>query len=263
MPIYYEQVINSIEETKFHTIDYQVMKDAFNLHNECGRFANEILYKKELAKRCFQAGFEVRSEFPITLDFMGFVKIYRIDLLINNSVIFELKATNGICDLDRIQTINYILFANLNHAKIINFGTPSIETEFVSSSLNYKERLKCNFRIINKNKILSKVSEIVIAIVSDIGGFLGLEVYKEILFFLLGGKNKLLQYIDIIIDGKVICQQKFYTLDNITAIHISAIRENYENYKKHIYKLIRHTRLKDIVWVNFNKRDIFIERICQ
>ena len=43
-----------------------------------------------------------------------------------------------------MQLINYLLLANISHGKLINFRTSSVEYEFVSSSLTFKDRMNYN-----------------------------------------------------------------------------------------------------------------------
>ncbi len=261
MSILCKEKIIRIDQSEFDKLNYDIMKYSFELHNQLGCFGKEIVYKKELANICNSNGLEVKTEVPITVALNEFSKTYYIDALINDSVILELKATSGIAKQDRVQAINYLLLTNLKHGKIINFGSSSVEDEFVSTKLSFKNRKVESFDVINSNNLVEEIVEIVKSIIDDWGMFLSLELYKEAIFFFLGSKKQLLRNVDIIINKQVIAQQKMYLLDDETAIHISCIKKDFDYYRKHIYKLIKHTNLSQAVWINFNNKKVLIETI--
>lgn len=77
MPIIHSVWIKAISEEEFHVLDYKVMGLAFSIQRELGRFWNEMIYQKELAYRCQQAGFEhVATEVPIRVSYQDFNKFY-------------------------------------------------------------------------------------------------------------------------------------------------------------------------------------------
>ncbi len=149
MSILCKEKIVRIDQNEFDKLNYDIMKYSFELHNQLGCFGKEIVYKKELANICNSNGLKVKTEVPITVALKNFSKTYYIDALINDSVILELKATDGIAKQDRVQAINYLLLANLKHGKIINFGYSSVEDEFVSTKLS--QAVWINF---NNKKVL-------------------------------------------------------------------------------------------------------------
>ncbi len=85
-----------VQEKVFNEIDYSVMKQAFDAHNGLGRFYNEDIYRDELARLCRTAGFDVETEVPVKVIHKGFSKVYLLDILVNRSVIYELKAVRGL-----------------------------------------------------------------------------------------------------------------------------------------------------------------------
>ena len=100
-----QQVISSNE---FHTIDKIVMRYAFDIQNEFGRFCTEKIYQVELARRCADSGrfAIVETEVPLCIFYGDFIKTYQADLIINNAVIYELKATECFSSSNDAQLLN-------------------------------------------------------------------------------------------------------------------------------------------------------------
>ena len=125
-----------VSDDEFREIDFQTMGHAFNIQNEMGRFWSEEIYQKELAYRCQEDGFEkIDIEEPIKVSFKDFTKTYFIDLLINDSMIYELKAVDALTGEHTNQALNYLFLCGLNHGKLINMRSPVVKSEFVSTRL--------------------------------------------------------------------------------------------------------------------------------
>lgn len=140
MPILFNQPIKQLSEQEFHNLDFQMMRFAFNTHNRLGRFYDEKIYQNELISLCAEAGLEIATQVMIKLTHHSFCKHLFIDLLIENGGIYELKASNAIVASHRVQVLGYLFLAGIQHGKIINFRPPSVEHEFVSTSLTHAER---------------------------------------------------------------------------------------------------------------------------
>ncbi len=119
-----------IAQNEFGEIAFAVMEHVFAIHNEFGRFFDEQIYKRELAARTSDAVLEA----PITVSFDSFSKTYYLDVLVKAGGLFEFKASDGIHPRHRGQTINYLLLADLEHAKLVNLRPEVVQHEFVNCS---------------------------------------------------------------------------------------------------------------------------------
>jgi len=54
--------------------------------------ADEIVYQRDFANRLQDAGFQTSLEVPVTATFKTFCKPYSLDLVVNNQIVYELKA---------------------------------------------------------------------------------------------------------------------------------------------------------------------------
>jgi GxxExxY protein len=54
--------------------------------------------------------------------------IYRLDLVIDDKIILELKAVSTLMDVHRQQLLSYLKATNLRLGILINFGTKKVES---------------------------------------------------------------------------------------------------------------------------------------
>ncbi len=256
MSVEYKKKLIRIDQKEFNELDYYVVKHAFSIHNEFGRFCDEVIYKKELALLLKKQGFDVQLEVPVYCNYKDYTKIYYLDLVVNNKIIYELKTVADLNKYHKTQLINYLLLTNLKHGNLLNFRSSSVEKEFVSTTLDLKKRKE--FTITGDNTPLNNLLN---SLLKEWGAYLDIDLYKEAIIFFLGGKDKTVSTVDILKENEVVGKQQMTTLNKNTAFHLSPIKNDYKNYEKHICKLLSHTSLTNIIWVNFDNNNIQIKNI--
>jgi len=96
---------------------------AIQVHRRLGPGLLESAYRACLAYELRKSGFEVIEEKPIPIVYDE-VKLecgFRADLLVNQSVIVELKAKAAIHPVDIAQTLSHLKLMNLQVGLLINF----------------------------------------------------------------------------------------------------------------------------------------------
>lgn len=78
-------------QKSFHALDKAVMWHAFDLQNSLGRLCDEQIYQNELALRCGDAGIQCLREVELCAWHKSFEKSFYIDLLVEQSSVYELK----------------------------------------------------------------------------------------------------------------------------------------------------------------------------
>ena len=259
MPIECSEEIILKDQEEFHAIDNKIMKLAFDIHNEYGRFYDEQIYHKQLKLYAENSGLNAKSEVPVKVTHKDFSKYYYLDLLIEHGVIYELKAVTALNNTHEQQLINYLLLTGLHHGKLINFRASSVEKQFCSNQIS--KELRREFEIDSRewenntpNGILCK--KILIDLLKDWGVFLDFNLYKEALVHFLGGRDNLIRRVDILNGSTVIGQQKAIMLNDHTVMHISGIPGTLKHYKKHILRFLEHTNMATVQWINFDKQNI-------
>jgi len=97
---------------------------AIRVHTELGPGLLESAYQQCLAYEIEEAGLKVEREKPMPLIYKN-VKMdcgYRIDLLVEDRVIVELKAVEELTDAHIAQTLTYLKLANEKVGLLINFN---------------------------------------------------------------------------------------------------------------------------------------------
>jgi GxxExxY protein len=264
MNIFTKNKIERISQDEFNSIDEVIMRFAFELHNDMGRFYNEKIYHKELSFVAEKAGFSVQNEVEIAVRHKTFLKKYYIDMLVNNSCIYELKAVEKLMGIHQKQLINYLLLTNIAHSKLINFRPPSVEYRFVSTSLNVKERKNYAINtthLENNDKNSTLIVDIICELLGSWGAFLDLDLYHDAVVHFLGGEEKVIVSVDILRNNRVIGQERMYKFDENRAFHFSALIKNLKSYETSIRRILNHTKLDSIQWINFNKGNIMFKTV--
>ena len=97
---------------------------AIEVHKALGPGLLESAYKECLFYKIKQAGFVVEKEKPMPLVF-GEVKLdcgYRIDILVENKLVIELKAVEALNDVHLAQILTYLKLGNFKLGLLINFN---------------------------------------------------------------------------------------------------------------------------------------------
>ncbi|MEY4877203.1 MAG: hypothetical protein RL708_2352 [Bacteroidota bacterium] len=105
-------------------ISTRVIGLAIELHKVLGPGLLESAYKECLFYKINKAGLYVEKEKPMPLIFEE-VKLdcgYRIDLLIENKVVIELKSVEALSDVHLAQTLTYMKLGNYKLGLLINFN---------------------------------------------------------------------------------------------------------------------------------------------
>ncbi len=105
-------------------ISYTIIGAAINLHKAIGPGLLESAYEKALAYDLKEIGLDVKQQVPMPFIYKGVNQDvgYRIDLLIENKVIIEIKSIENIAPVHYAQTLTYLRLSGLKLALLINFN---------------------------------------------------------------------------------------------------------------------------------------------
>lgn len=111
---------------KHSTITNTIIGCAIEIHKTLGPGLLESAYEECLSYELIQNGLNVERQKPIPVVYKD-VKLecgYRLDLLVNNCVIIELKAVDSILPVHEAQLLTYLNFAKIEVGLLINFNVP-------------------------------------------------------------------------------------------------------------------------------------------
>ena len=82
----------------------------------------ENVYKKAFVQELKLRVIECREEVEVDIFYKGInVGIYKIDLLVDNRLIVELKATTDVSRVHSVQLVNYLSATGIDNGLLINF----------------------------------------------------------------------------------------------------------------------------------------------
>jgi GxxExxY protein len=97
------------------------------VHRALGPGFLESIYRNALSRELLLRGLSTNAEFEVHVKYKDFiVGRHRIDLLVEERVIVELKATHGMAEIHFSQALSYMKATNLPISLIINFGESSL-----------------------------------------------------------------------------------------------------------------------------------------
>ena len=111
------------------SIGKAIVNAAYIIHKELSPGLLERVYEVCMAHELKKAGFDVKRQvdIPICYDGIEFDDGLRLDLLVNNLAIAELKAVDLVNPLWAAQIISHLKLTKLNLGYLINFNVPLIK----------------------------------------------------------------------------------------------------------------------------------------
>lgn len=106
-------------------ISHRIIGAAIEVHKELGPGLLESSYETCLAYELKQLGFNVKTQIALPVVYKG-VKLsagYRIDILVENNVIIEVKAVDMLADIHTAQLLTYLKLKELKLGLLINFNS--------------------------------------------------------------------------------------------------------------------------------------------
>ncbi|MBK9152004.1 MAG: GxxExxY protein [Saprospiraceae bacterium] len=106
-------------------ISYKIIGAAMEMHKTLGPGLLESVYENALAYDLKELGLEVKTQVPMPLVYKEVKQDigYRIDLLVENSVIVEIKSVETLAPVHYAQTLTYLKLSDKKLALLINFNT--------------------------------------------------------------------------------------------------------------------------------------------
>jgi len=109
-----------------------VMDAAFAVHRGLGPGLLESVYEVCLTEELRKTGFAVERQVGIPVAY-GEVRLdvgYRLDLLVNRSVVVEVKSIDALASIHAAQLLTYLRFSGFRLGYLINFNTVRLKDGF-------------------------------------------------------------------------------------------------------------------------------------
>lgn len=123
-PAELRQEINRVTE--------KVINCVYRVSNTLGSGFLEKVYENALAFELQQNGLRVKQQHPVNVLYNGhLVGDYIADLLVENSVLVEIKAVRALDEVHSAQCMNYLKATGLKVCLLVNFGKPRADIKRV------------------------------------------------------------------------------------------------------------------------------------
>ena len=110
--------------TTSNELTYKIIKLAMDIHSTLGPGLLESTYKECLYFKIAQSGLFIEKEKPIPLVYEEVVLDcgYRLDLLVDNRIVIEIKSIEALNDIHMAQVLTYLKLGNYKLGLLINFN---------------------------------------------------------------------------------------------------------------------------------------------
>jgi len=121
--------MNRIEEVpEAYDLCGQVIGLAMKVHSTPGPGFLESVYQNALIWELRKSGLKSEAEKPVSVQYDGqIVGAFAADLLVNDSVIVEIKAIQALAKAHEIQLVNYLTATGLDEGLFLNFGAERLQ----------------------------------------------------------------------------------------------------------------------------------------
>ncbi len=117
-----------MEKLEFKGITERIIGSAMKVHSTLGNGFQEVIYQRCLAIELEKQGLGFVREQEQTIYYEGVdVGTRRVDFLVEDKILVELKAVVKVENVHLAQAINYLEAFNLPNGLLINFGSTKLE----------------------------------------------------------------------------------------------------------------------------------------
>jgi len=114
-------------------IAYQIRGTIYDVYNKLGPGLFEFEYENVLSYELKKRGLDVKSQFPINIIYDGIDMGagFKMDLLVEDKVIIEMKSVETLVLVHHKQLLTYLKLFNLKLDILVNFNTSEIKKSII------------------------------------------------------------------------------------------------------------------------------------
>jgi GxxExxY protein len=123
-----KSINNFIEKMTENEISYLIRGAIYEVYNTLGAGLLESVYVHALEFELREKGLYVQREVPLPVHYKN-IKMdlgYRLDLLVNEKVIIEVKSVENLAEVHHKQVLTYLKLTNLKLGILVNFNVAQI-----------------------------------------------------------------------------------------------------------------------------------------
>ena len=127
-----KEIVN--EKYKHSDVTGKIIGCAIKVHSTLGNGFQEVIYQRCLAIEMEKQGLNFARELEMAIHYEGIeVGTRRVDFLVEDKIMLELKALSRLEDVHLAQALNYLEAYKLETGLLVNFGARSLEFKRVTN----------------------------------------------------------------------------------------------------------------------------------
>jgi GxxExxY protein len=109
-------------------VGWKVIGCAIRVHRELGPGLLESAYEPAVAREFTLCGVRFKRQVPLTRAYKGeeLGRVYRVDFVVENELVVELKAASQLVFVHRAQLRTYLRILGLRQGLLLNFNMPRL-----------------------------------------------------------------------------------------------------------------------------------------
>jgi GxxExxY protein len=118
----------SMKTAESWTLSEMVIGACIEVHRQLGPGLLESIYQECLCRELTERGLRFERQKPLTVVYKGapLDQAYRVDLIVEGSLLVEIKALDGPLPIHAAQVVTYLRVAGLEHGLLVNFNAMTI-----------------------------------------------------------------------------------------------------------------------------------------
>ena len=117
-----------VQQRDLNEISHQIIGAAMKVHSALGPGFLESVYQNALIWELRKAGLKAEAGRAISVRYDGqIVGVFTADLLVNDCLVIELKATQSLGKAHEVQVMNYLVATGIDESLLLNFGAERLE----------------------------------------------------------------------------------------------------------------------------------------
>jgi len=119
------------EKWLYEKLTYDIIGAAMEVHRTLGPGFLEYVYEEALCYELNQRNINFGRQKELDIYYKDWLipRKYKPDLIVEDKVIVEIKATSGLTEIDEAQLINYLKATRKKIGLLLNFGKKELETK--------------------------------------------------------------------------------------------------------------------------------------
>lgn len=118
---------------QINDLTYRIIGCAYTVHSELGPGLLESTYRTCLAYELAANGLRVETEksLPLRYKDVGLDAAYRIDMMVEDRVVVELKAVDALHEVHKAQLLTYLRLSGKSHGLLFNFNARHLKDNII------------------------------------------------------------------------------------------------------------------------------------